>query len=106
MGELYSLLVLKLGLSPEYVLDEISFYEINSLMKYQYYKDMENWEQTRMLGFIIARSNGSKINKIEKLIKFPWEEKEKNKRVFISDEKMKSFREKAQWIIENNILEQ
>lgn len=91
---------------PKYVMDEMELYEINSLLKYQYYKDKENWEQTRMLGFINARSNGAKINKVESLLKFPWEKQPKEKPQFISDEQMKNYRQRAKWVIENNMLEQ
>lgn len=87
-------------------MDEMEFYEIGVLLKYQYYKDKEDWEQTRMLGFINARSNGAKINKVESLLKFPWEKQPKEKPQFISDEQMEKYRERAKWVIENNILEQ
>lgn len=79
IAELYSILTLQLGLNPEYVLDKIEMYEINSLMKYSYYKDKENWEQARLLGYIIAQANSTKKLKIEDIIKFSWDNKNKEK---------------------------
>lgn len=75
-------------------------------MKYQFYKDKESWEQTRFLGFINARCNGAKIGKMEDLIKFQWEEKEKEEPRFMTEEEIQNFRNKAKWIIENNMLEE
>lgn len=83
----------------------MEFYEISALLTYQYLKDKENWEQARMLGFITAKSNGAKIGKMEDLVKFDWEKKQKEKPQFISDEKMEEYRKRARMIIENNILE-
>lgn len=83
----------------------MEFYEISSLLDYQYMKDKENWEQARMMAFITAKSQGAKIHKMEDLMKFQWEKKEKETPVFISDEKMKEYRKRAKYIIENNILE-
>lgn len=96
---------MKLGLDPKYVLDEISFYEIQALLKNQYYKEKEAWEQTRLLGFIIAKANGAKIKKAEDLMKFEWEIKEKAAPVFISEEKMEQYRNRAQAMIDNNFFE-
>lgn len=82
----------------------MEFYEIAALMKYSFYKSMEGWEQSRMTGFITAKSNGAKINKIEDLIKFPWEKKQKSEPVFMSEEKMASMRERAKSVIASGLL--
>ena len=82
----------------------MELYEVSSLIKHQYYKDKENWEQTRFLGYINAKCNGAKIKKVEDLLKFQWEEKEKEKPHIMTDEEMEGFRNKAKWIIENNML--
>ena len=94
-----------MGLSPQYVLDEIQWYEIHALLKYQYYRNQEDWEQARFLGFITAKSNGAKISKLENLVKFQWEQKEKQKPQFMSDEDMNRLQNKAKWMIENNVFE-
>lgn len=83
----------------------MELYEISALLKFSYYKDKESWEQTRFLGFINARIGGAKISKVEDLIKFQWEvEKDNEKKRAMTDEEMQNFRNKAAWIIENNIL--
>ena len=92
-------------MSPSYVLDEIEMYEIKALLKYQYYRNQEEWEQTRFLGFISAKSNGAKISKLENLVKFQWEKKEKQIPQFMSDEDMNRLQNKAKWMIENNVFE-
>lgn len=99
-------MVLKFGLDPSYVLDEMEFYEINALFKYNYYRDKDSWEQTRLLGYITAKSHGAKNLKMEDLIKFQWEKENNGKPQFISDEDMKRLRAKAQWLVENNMLEE
>lgn len=88
-------------------MDKITFSEITALMENQYLKDKEAWEQMRLLGFIIAKSNGAKINKVESLIEFPWEKEAKKKAepVFMTDEQMAQFRKKAQSLIDNNFFD-
>lgn len=95
-----------MGLSPSYVLDEMEFYEVKALLKYQYYKDKDSWEQTRLLGFITAKSHGAKNLKLTELMKFDWEKEQERKPQFISDTDMKRLREKAQWLVENNLLDE
>ena len=73
VAELYSLLVLQFGLSPSYVMDEMQQYEIKSLMDYCYYKHKENWEQTRLISYLIAQTNSKKKLKLQDIIKFKWE---------------------------------
>lgn len=96
---------MKLGLSPSYVLDDIEMYEIQSLLKYQYLKDKENWEQARMVAYVTAKANGVKNIKINDIIKFTWEQKAKEKPKFLTDEELERFRNKAKWMIENNVFE-
>jgi predicted transcriptional regulator len=52
--EIYSLLVLEGGLSPEYVLDKMQMYELEALISSLYQKNRESWEQTRLLAYILA----------------------------------------------------
>lgn len=89
----------------------MEFYEITALMKFSYYKNMEDWEQSRMVSFITAKSNGAKIGKMEELMKFSWEQKEeapkkkiRDKSHVMTDEEMKEYDEKAKRILESGIL--
>lgn len=85
IAELYSILVLQFGLSPSYVLDEMQTYEIASLMQYSYYRNKDNWEQARLIAYLIAQTHSTKKLKVEDIIKFHWE-KETPKDTYISQE--------------------
>ena len=65
-----------MGLSPEYVLDKMELYEINSLIKYQYYSIIDNWEQARLIAFMIAQTNSKKKLKLQDVVPFVWDEDE------------------------------
>lgn len=86
IAELYSILVLQFGLNPDYVLDEIQTYEISSLMKYSFYKNRDDWEQSRLISFIIAQSNSKKKLKLQDIIKFEWEKEEKENTTITKEE--------------------
>lgn len=79
VSELYSILVLQFGLAPSYVLDEIQQYEIKSIMDYGYYKHKEQWEQTRLISYLIAQTNSKKKLKLQDIIKFDWEKEAETK---------------------------
>lgn len=67
-----------MGLPPEYVLDKIEWYEINALMQYQYYSLKDNWEQARLIAFMIAQTNSKRKLKLQDIVPFTWEEDEEN----------------------------
>lgn len=74
---------MELGLSPKYVLDEIEIYEINSLIKHSYKRHKNQWEQARLISFLIAQTNSTKKLQLEDIIKFKWEkeQEEEEKRI-------------------------
>lgn len=78
---------MQLGLSPEYVLDRMEKYEVRALLDNMHLKVKENWEQTRMLSYIVAQTQSTKKLKMTDIITFPWEEQEKleNQQVTNSD---------------------
>ncbi len=51
----------------------MEWYEINAALKYQHYNFKENWEQARMIAYVVAQVNSKKRLKIEDIIKFPWD---------------------------------
>lgn len=62
------------GLSPEYVLDKMSFYEMHILIQKLYYKNLNSWEQTRQLAFISAKvMGGIKTDDPKKFMPFSWD---------------------------------
>lgn len=82
---MYALLVIKLHYPPEYVLDKMEWYEINAALQYQYYSYKENWEQARLIAYMIAQVNSKKHLKLEEIIKFPWDNE---KEMSIADTKI------------------
>ena len=65
------------GLSPEYVLDKMRFYEIDPLIQDIYKKNKEKWEMARFIAYIMAQTQSTKEIQMTKLLSFPWEEKER-----------------------------
>lgn len=72
---MYSILVLKCGINPGYVLDEMRFYEMEALFENLWMKDKESWEQTRLQTYITAQVNSTKKLDPQDLMTFPWEKK-------------------------------
>lgn len=66
-------MVLRYQIPPAYVLDEMSAYEIMSIMEYSYYKERETWEQTRLLAYLLAQTHSSKKLKLTDIMEFEWE---------------------------------
>ena len=66
-----------MGISPEYVLDQMKVYEINALMKYNYYSYKDNWEQARFIAYVTAQVNSTKHIDMNELLPFAWDESEK-----------------------------
>lgn len=67
--------MIKLKYPPQYVLDMMEWYEVDAALKYQYYSYKEDWEQARMISYIVAQVNSKKRLKLEDIIKFPWDNK-------------------------------
>ncbi len=67
--------MIKLKYPPDYVLDSMEWYEVDAALKYQYYSYKEDWEQARMISYIVAQVNSKKRLKLEDIIKFPWDGK-------------------------------
>lgn len=81
-------------------------YEAKSLLNYSYYKEQEQWEQTRLLAYITAQVNSSKKLKMTDIIKFNWDDNHKeNKAKIMDDSELQRLKAKAQMIIDNNILD-
>jgi hypothetical protein len=69
----------------------MSFIEVESFLDGL---NRESWEQTRLLGYIIAQSNSTKTLKQTDILRFPWDEEEK-KDTSVTNEDMKRLRAKA-----------
>ena len=90
------MLVLKHHLDPSYVLDEMEFYEIRPLLKYEYYSHRDDWEQARMIAYMVAQTNSKKRLSYQDITKFYWEKEEKEEHdTSISKQDIKRLKEKA-----------
>lgn len=82
----------------------MEMYEAKSLINYSYYKNMEDWEQTRFLGYVNAQINSKKKLKFTDIIKFEWDNKQTESNHEFDEKNYQRLKEKAQTILENNIL--
>ena len=90
-----------LGIAPDYVLDKMEMYEVNALIKNQYRRHKDDWEQARLIAYLIAQCNSKKRMKLTDIVTFPWEKNVKNE---IDFEAIKRIREKAHSMIDNNLI--
>lgn len=102
MSELYAILVIQLGYSPEYVLDKMQWYEINAALKYAYYGIKDSWEQSRLVAYVIAQTNSRKKLKFEDITKFYWEGKENVEDTKITKTDIERLNKMAQAYINKN----
>ena len=86
------------GVSPSYFLDKMTFGEVEAFLIGFNRRNREAWEQTRVIGYIIAQSNSTKQLEHTDILRFPWDEEIDKKEARVSDEEMKRLREKAKQI--------
>lgn len=88
---------MQLGFSPDYVLDEMQWYEINAALKYRYYSFKDSWEQARLISYMIAQTNTRKKLTFNDITKFFWDEdnKEDIEDTKISKEDIERLNKKA-----------
>ena len=79
----------------------MDFIEVESFIDGLNRRNREAWEQTRLLGFIIAQSNSTKTLKQTDILRFPWDEEEK-KDTSATDEEMQRLRAKAK-VVESQL---
>lgn len=72
----------------------MDFIEVESFIDGLNRRNREAWEQTRLLGFIIAQSNSTRTLKQTDILRFPWDEEEKKDKS-VTDEEMQRLRAKA-----------
>lgn len=80
MTEIFQLVCVQFGIvSVEYFLDKMQFYELNIICDSLHLRQKDNWEQARLVAYIIAQVNSKKRLKPTDIIKFGWEDKNNNK---------------------------
>lgn len=65
-------------------------------MDFGYYKHKEQWEQTRLISYLIAQTNSKKKLKLQDIIKFQWETD--NESMKITNEEINDLSKQAQEI--------
>lgn len=81
----------------------MEMYEVNALIKNQYRRHKDDWEQARLISYLIAQCNSKKRMKLTDIVQFPWEKK-KNVKDEIDFEAIKRIRAKAHSMIDNNLI--
>ena len=79
----------------------MDFIEVESFIDGLNRRNRESWEQTRLIGYIIAQSNSTKTLKQTDILRFPWDEEEK-KDTSVTDEEIERLRAKAK-IVESQL---
>ena len=67
--------MLQCGVQPDYVLDRMQTYEIETLIENLWMKNKESWEQTRVQAYITAQTQSTKKIDMNDMMSFPWENK-------------------------------
>lgn len=91
---------MKHHLDPSYVLDEMEFYEIRPLLKYEHYSHRDDWEQARLIAYMVAQVNSKKKLTFQDITKFYWENNEEHD-TSISKEDVERLRKKAEAYIKS-----
>ena len=63
------------GVQPDYVLDRMKFYEIETLIENLWMKNKESWEQTRIKAYNTTKKKRKKKIDTQEMMSFPWEKK-------------------------------
>lgn len=60
-------------------------------------RSREAWEQTRIIGHIIAQANSTKKLEQTDILRFPWDEEDRGETA-VTDDEMERLREKAKQV--------
>jgi len=88
---------------PDYVLDKMEWYEVNAIMKYQYYTYKDGWEQARLIAYMVAQVNSKRTLKMDDILPLPWEkdEAEPEHITSITKEEIEQLKAEAQKYLRN-----
>lgn len=94
--EIFKTLVIELKLVDyEYFMDKMQEYEVYMFYDNLKYTNRPDWEQTRLIMYILAQTNSKKKLNIEDIMSFPWEKDIEDNPNEVSKEDMNTLREKA-----------
>ena len=74
-------------------MDQLQDWEVYDIYSMLQYADSTSWEQTRWLMYVIAQVNSRKQLKVTDILKFSWDDVQKNTR--ITDDEIQRLKEKA-----------
>lgn len=74
----------------------MDWYEVNSLLKYRHYTFKEQWEQSRLITYMIAQVNSKRHLKLTDIITFPWEKEDDEDNTKITEDDVKRLKAMAQ----------
>lgn len=88
------------GVSPDYFLDHMTLTEVRYFLEGLERRKRDAWEQTRILGYIIAQVNSTKKLKQSDILSFPWDKETINKKkiVTVPDTEIERLRNKAKQV--------
>lgn len=76
--------------------------EVESFLEGLNRRNRDAWEQTRLLGYIIAQSNSTKTLKQTDILRFPWDNEEEKEDASVTEDEMKRLRDKAK-VVESQL---
>lgn len=89
------MLVLRLKIPIDYVMDKIDWSEIGALMKFQHYLVIDAWEMARFQSYISLKSQTNYKGEIQDFLPFSWEEENTS----ITQEDIKKLTEEAKALL-------
>lgn len=102
ISELYSVIVVVCGISPSYFLDEMQMYEIDACLDGMSMCYKQDWEQCRMITYMIAQTNSTKKLKPSDIISFPWDKEDDTEHdTFISNDDIERLKDKSNKYIQS-----
>ena len=81
------------GINPDYFLDRMQWYGVDSCLEGLRNKEKTGWEQTRFLGFITAQTQSTKQLKPTDILSFDWDNV--SKETTVTNEDRERLKEKA-----------
>lgn len=78
-----------------YFLNDMDYFELNMICTNLNYADKQNWERTRLIGYIIAQCNSTKKLDATDILKFPWDKTTEEAIKIDTKEEIEALKNKA-----------
>ena len=86
-------------------MDQMGMYEAKAIMDYAYYAHKDEWEQARLVAWMVAQVNSKNKLKLSDILAFYWEkESDAETTTAISNRDIDRLRKQAQQYINNNLI--